>query len=182
MGRGSRGGSCRAASGSRVSRGRGRALCFTGAGGSRGTTLFAVADRGRVVRTVCLRGAYELETLSPDGNRLFLIHWRDNGYDLETYRLTTGRLRPTVNARVRTAREARRAGVARGGDARWALAPDALPEGPRGIRARARSAARDRPLRRPSCAREHLTLGAWGVVLSQEGRRLYVVKPIHERL
>ena len=74
----------------------GTRVVLSGTGDLRNTTVFAVADRGRVLQTVRLTGAYELETLSPDGNRLFLIHWRANGYDLETYDLTTKRLRPTV--------------------------------------------------------------------------------------
>ncbi len=43
-----------------------------------------------------LRGNWEVEALSPDGNRLFLIHWnRTGGYTLENLDARSGRLRPT---------------------------------------------------------------------------------------
>jgi WD40 repeat protein len=51
----------------------------------------AGALRSRVV----LRGNFEVESLSPDGRRLFLIHWRGNGYRLEQLDLATGSLRET---------------------------------------------------------------------------------------
>jgi WD40 repeat protein len=45
-------------------------------------------------RTV-LRGLYEVEALSPDGNRVFLVHWKRNGYDLQQFDLATQELAPT---------------------------------------------------------------------------------------
>jgi hypothetical protein len=54
-----------------------------------------VLERGRVVERVRLRGMYELETLSPSGDRLFLVHWKRGGYDLRLYDLHTRRLRAT---------------------------------------------------------------------------------------
>jgi len=78
-----------------VSRDGRRVVLVTIRGRSRSTT-FEVFDAGRLTTTVSLRGAYEVETLSPDGRRLFLVHWRNNGnYSLELYDLAKRRLRPT---------------------------------------------------------------------------------------
>ena len=42
-----------------------------------------------------LRGNYEVEALSPDGSRLFLVHWLNRGYELQQLDLATRRLSPT---------------------------------------------------------------------------------------
>jgi Tol biopolymer transport system component len=42
-----------------------------------------------------LRGSYEVEALSPDGSRVFLVHWRNNGYDLQQLDLDSNRISPT---------------------------------------------------------------------------------------
>lgn len=42
-----------------------------------------------------LRGNYEVEALSPDLRRLYLVHWRNRGYDLEQLDLASRRLSPT---------------------------------------------------------------------------------------
>jgi hypothetical protein len=68
------------------------------------------ADGGRVVMArhtrratelsvagsrVLLRGNYEVEALSPDRKRLFLVHWRKRGYELKQLDLDSRRLSPT---------------------------------------------------------------------------------------
>jgi hypothetical protein len=61
---------------------------------ARGTTL-TVDDRGRS-QSIRFPGNYELESFSPDGRRLFLIHWnRTGGYKLEQYDRASARLSPT---------------------------------------------------------------------------------------
>jgi Tol biopolymer transport system component len=42
-----------------------------------------------------LRGTFEVEALSPDGRRVFLVHWRRDGYTLEQLDLAAGTLSPT---------------------------------------------------------------------------------------
>ena len=42
-----------------------------------------------------LPGTNEVEALSPDGRRVFLVHWRRNGYDLQQLDLATRKLSPT---------------------------------------------------------------------------------------
>jgi hypothetical protein len=71
----------------------GRQVVLAGAG-SRATRL-VVLEGMRPARSVTLRGAYEVETLSPDGRRLFLIHWKNNRYDLQLYDFARRRLLPT---------------------------------------------------------------------------------------
>jgi hypothetical protein len=68
--------------------------------GRRNVTRFAILDarRGTVTQRIALRGAYEAEALSPDGRRLFLIHWNRNGYDLRNYDFARAKLRPTTLA------------------------------------------------------------------------------------
>lgn len=62
----------------------------------RSFTRFAVVDGTRMTRLVSLRGNYQVETLSPDGQRIFLVHWRDNGrYDLRRFDLRTNSLSTT---------------------------------------------------------------------------------------
>jgi hypothetical protein len=63
---------------------------------------FALLKNGRKVTFVrigrsqiVLRGFDELEALSPNGKRLFLIHWKNNGYDLQQLDLATRKLSPT---------------------------------------------------------------------------------------
>lgn len=71
----------------------GRTVVLAGAG-SRATKL-VVLDGLRPARSVTLPGSFEVETLSPDGKRLFLIHWRNNGYDLQLYDFARRRLLAT---------------------------------------------------------------------------------------
>ena len=145
-------------------------------------TTFVVLDGGRIAHRVSLPGAYELETLSPDGNRLFLVHWRDNGYDLETYDLTTKRLRPTVM--LEEGKPEKLVGQAWRGvatrDGRWLLT---LYLKGRGAFVHALDLQRgighcvDLPLHG-----DPMTLGASGLGLSPDQRRLYVANPVHGRV
>jgi hypothetical protein len=148
----------------------------------RGTTAFAIADRGSIVRLVRLPGAYELETLSPDGNRLFLIHWRTNGYDLETYDLRTGKLRPTVM--LEEGRPEKLVGQAWRGvatrDGRWLLTLYL-----KGREAFVHALDLQRGIGHCVDLPAHgtpQTLGASGLGLSPDQRRLYVVNPILGRI
>ncbi|HJV29413.1 MAG TPA: hypothetical protein VJ645_02755 [Gaiellaceae bacterium] len=65
------------------------------AGAEARATRLVVLEGLFPARSVTLRGAFEVETLSPDGRRLFLIHWKNNGYDLQLYDFARGRLLAT---------------------------------------------------------------------------------------
>lgn len=54
------------------------------------TTTFRVGSTRFV-----LQGFYEAEAVSPDGGRLFLVHWTRTGYELQQLDLASGRLSPT---------------------------------------------------------------------------------------
>jgi hypothetical protein len=54
-------------------------------------TTFIRVGRSRVA----LHGLFEVEALSPNGKRVFLIHWGNRGYDLQQLDLATGKLSPT---------------------------------------------------------------------------------------
>ena len=151
-------------------------------GGPRGTTTFVVLDRGKVTSTVRLAGAYELETLSPDGNRLFLIHWRSRGYDLQTYDLRTRRARATVmleEGRPETLEGQAWRGIATR-DGRWLLT---LYLKGRGAFVHALDLARGigHCVDLPAHA-EPFTLGASGLALSPDERRLYIASPVLGRV
>jgi hypothetical protein len=61
---------------------------------ARGTVL-TLDEPGRS-ESVRFPGTYELESFSPNGRRLFLIHWHRTGsYDLQQYDRASGRLSPT---------------------------------------------------------------------------------------
>lgn len=62
--------------------------------GARGT-IFTLDGPGGS-SSVRLPGTFQLESLSQDGRRLFLVHWnRTGGYDLQQYDRTTRRRSPT---------------------------------------------------------------------------------------
>ena len=48
-----------------------------------------------------LRGMNEVEALSPDGRRVFLVHWRRSGYDLQQLDLASRKLSPDAARRSR---------------------------------------------------------------------------------
>ena len=57
---------------------------------TRRSTFLRVGSRRRA-----LRGWRDVEALSPDGRRLYLVHWGRNNYVLEQLDLASGRLGPT---------------------------------------------------------------------------------------
>ena len=57
---------------------------------TRRATIFRVGSKRRV-----LRGWRDVEALSPDGRRLYLVHWGRSSYVLEQLDLVSGRLAPT---------------------------------------------------------------------------------------
>lgn len=157
----------------------GRRVVLAGAGVRRATRLL-VLDGLRPVRSVSLRGAYEVETLSPDGTRLFLIHWTDNGYDLQLYDFGRRRLlaTPTFEPNGETEKMVGQAwtGVAtRNG--RWLLTLYVEGDGT--------SFAHALDLRRgvghcidlPGSGGS-LAVGASALVLSPDESRLYVANPL----
>jgi YVTN family beta-propeller protein len=60
-----------------------------------GNTRFALVDtaRGNVLKLFQVGGPNEVETLSPDGRRVYLVHWRGSSYQLMVYDVARGTLR-----------------------------------------------------------------------------------------
>jgi hypothetical protein len=72
------------------------------AGVSAGGDVFALARHTRSATTFLvgaerhvLRGWVDVEALSPDARRLYVVHWRGTKYVLQQLDLTSGRLQPT---------------------------------------------------------------------------------------
>jgi hypothetical protein len=61
------------------------------------STTFWIYRDGRLARTVGMGGVYQPETISPDGRRLYLIHWHAAafGYDLRVYDFSARTLEAT---------------------------------------------------------------------------------------
>ncbi len=72
-----------------------RLILSTSASTARDFSRFAAVDsvRGVVLSAFRLRGMYDVESLSPDARRLYLVRWRGAEYDLQVYDLRTRRLR-----------------------------------------------------------------------------------------
>ena len=145
-----------------------------------GRTRLAVLDGLRVSRRVTLPGVYEVETISVDGNRLFLIHWRENGgYELQFYDFARRRLSPTPTFEADGKIE-KMVGQASGGVAtrngRWLLTLYVEPKGGfihaldlrRGV-----GHCVDLP-----ATSSALVMGAAALVLSPDESRLYVANPL----
>jgi hypothetical protein len=160
----------------------GRRAVLVKIGSPRRATAFAVLDGARPVERLRLRGAYDVETLSPDGRRLFLVHWTNAGYDLQFYDLAARRLRATPTFEAGGGREKMVGSAWRGiltRDGAWLLTLYLEGEGGfvhaldlrRGI-----GFCIDLP------ARGAAALGASALVLSPDERVLYVASPVLGRV
>ena len=164
---------------------RGRRIVLLDLEARRGETRFVVLDGWRRVDDVTLKGFYELETLSSDGERLFLVHWRKNGYDLELFHLRTNRLRPTPTRSSEDGKPETMAGQAWTAvatrDGSWLLTLYLKRANEGFVHAldlrRGVGHCIDLPFRGVSTA-----LGASALALSPDERRLYVANPILGRV
>jgi hypothetical protein len=137
----------------------------------RGATVLEVSGSRSV-----LRGNVEVEALSPDGRRLFLIHWRRSGYDLQQLDLLTRVLSPTrldepdekMSGTAWTAVATR--------DGRWLLTLYLKADGTSFVHAldleRGIAHCIDLPLRG-----EAYSVGMTSLTLSPDERRLYLASP-----
>jgi hypothetical protein len=128
-----------------------------------------------------LQGNYEVEALSPDGRRLFLVHWRDRGYALEQLDLASRRLSPTPldEPDEKMSGSAMNAVATR--DGRWLLTLYSKPDGSSFIHALdLRSGIAhcvDLPLKG-----DYGTVMATALTLSRDQRRLYLASPLLGRV
>jgi hypothetical protein len=151
-----------------------------GASGRRTTTRFVVLDGYRVARTVTLRGVYESETVSPDGTRLFLIHWLRNSYELKLYDFARQRLTATPTFEPDGSIE-KMVGQAWTGvatrDGRWLLTLYVKGDGTAFVHALDLVRGVGHCLDVPGRAGP-LEIGASALVVSADGKRLVVANPL----
>ena len=157
----------------------GRRVALGGVGARRSTRL-VVLDRYRVARTVTLRGAYESETVSPDGTKLFLIHWLTNRYELKLYDFAERRLLATPTLEPDGSLE-KMVGQAWTGVAtrngRWLLTLYVKGDGTAFVHALDLMRGVGHCLDVPGHAGP-LEIGAAALVLSPDEKRLYVANPL----
>jgi hypothetical protein len=157
----------------------GRRVVLGGAGARRSTRL-VVLDRYRVARTVTLRGAYESETVSPDGTKLFLVHWLTNRYELKLYDFAERRLLATPTLEPDGSLE-KMVGQAWTGVAtrngRWLLTLYVKGDGTAFVHALDLVRGVGHCLDVPGHAGP-LEIGAAALVLSPDEKRLYVANPL----
>jgi hypothetical protein len=143
---------------------------------SRRTTEFLVAGSRYL-----LRGNYEVEALSPDGRRLFLVHWRNRGYELQRFDLSTRALSPTRldDPDEKMSGTATNAVATR--DGRWLLTLYAKADGSSFVHALdLRSGIAhciDLPLKG-----DYGTVWATALTLSPDEQRLYLASPLLGRI
>ncbi|MDX6518661.1 MAG: hypothetical protein QOF50_1507 [Gaiellaceae bacterium] len=160
----------------------GRIVLFRPAGVRPGSTRFAVVDtaRGDVLRTFRLRGMYEVEALSPDGRRIYLVHWRQADYVLEVYDLVTRTLRANPPALEDGKRE-KMVGTAWIGlpapDGRMVYTLYVEDDGSTFVHALDLTGKAPHCIDLPGGPAGTVDSGMASLVLSPDGRRLYVASP-----
>ena len=141
----------------------------------RATELRVGASRFR------LRGNYEVEALSPDGSRLFLVHWKRLGYELEQLDLDSRRLSPTRLDEPDEKMSGAAAGAIATRDGHWLLTLYVKPEGSSFVHALdLRSGVAhcvDLPLKG-----DYATVSATALALSPHEDRLYLASPLLGRM
>ena len=166
----------------------GRFAAFTGRAARRRHTALRVVDvaRRRVAWTTSLRGSYDVETVSRDGQRLFLVHYRKQGYDLELYDRRTRTLRgnPDPEARGFMTGIPWTAIASRNG--RWLLTVYVRSDGHVFVHALDVRTGRPRCIDLPSHgsrgSHDPASLGAAALALSPDERALYVANPLLGRV
>jgi dipeptidyl aminopeptidase/acylaminoacyl peptidase len=146
----------------------------------RNRTFVAVAGhRGR--SALALRQNFQVEALSPDGRRIFLVHWRSSGYDLENLDLETRALKPTRLAEPDEKMTGSAQAAVGTRDGRWLHTLYVKPDGESFVHAldleRGIGHCIDLPLRG-----DVFTLGVTALTLSPDERRLYLTSPLLGRV
>jgi hypothetical protein len=124
-----------------------------------------------------LSGNYELEALSPDGRRVFLIHWRRNGYDLQRYDVASRRLTstPLAESDEKMSGTAMNAVDSRSG--RWLLTLYLKADGSTFVHALDLRAGIAHCIDLPLTG-DFGSVGATALTLSPDGQRLYLASPL----
>lgn len=152
----------------------------------RGWTRYAVLDGMRMTRPVSLRGNYEVETLSPDGQRVFLVHWVNGRYDLRNYDLSTNRLATTPTRSSETGAVEKMQGVPTVGlaafDGAWLHTLYVKGDGLAFVHALDLRAGVGHCIDLEVSAFDSTTIGASSLTLSPDERTLYIAMPLAGRV
>jgi hypothetical protein len=143
---------------------------------SRRTTEFLAAGS-----RFLLRGTYEVEALSADGRRIFLVHWRNRGYELQQLDFAPRRLRPTRLDEPDEKMSGTATNAVATRDGRWLLTLYAKADGSSFVHALdLRSGIAhciDLPLKG-----DYGTVWATALTLSPDEQRLYLASPLLGRV
>ena len=147
---------------------------------AKGTTL-TLDERGRS-QSIHFPGTYELESFSPDGRRLFLIHWHRTGsYDLQQYDRARARLSPTRLDEPDEKMEGQAQGAVQKRDGSWLYTLYWKLDGETFVHAldlrTGLAHCIDLPLHG-----DLATAGATSLTLSPDERRLYLASPVAGRV
>jgi hypothetical protein len=146
------------------------------------TNRVVIAVAGRRGRSVIsLPANYQVEALSPDGRRVYLVRLRNTGYTLENVDVATQTLRPTKLAEPDERMEGSALTAVGTRDGRWLHTLYVKADGESFVHALDLAAGVghciDLPLRGDS-----FTLGVTAVTLSPDERRLYLASPLLGRV
>ena len=147
-----------------------------------GNTRFALVDtvRGNVVKLFQVAGPNEVETVSPDGRRIYLVHWRGSSYQLVVYDVAPGTLRANPPVSEDGSRE-KMTGTAWIGlpshDGRVVYTLYVKPDSSAFIHALDLTGRAPHCIDLPGRTASPFDTGMAALVLSPDGRKLYVASP-----
>ena len=147
---------------------------------ARSSTGLALIDalHGTVRGTATLRGNNQVETVSPDGRKLFLVHYRRAGYDLRQYDFAARRLQATRLAEP----DEKMSGIAWGGvatrDGRWLLTLYLKPDSTAFVHALDLRKGIAHCIDLPDAGNGFAELGSFALTLSPDERTLYMANSL----
>jgi hypothetical protein len=128
-----------------------------------------------------LRGNYEVEALSPGGRRVFLVHWKNLGYELEQFDRASRRLNPTRLDDPDEKMSGAAASAITTRDGRWHLTLYVKPDGSSFVHALDLGSGIahcvDLPLRG-----DYPVVAATALTMSPDEARLYLANPLLGRV
>ncbi len=147
-----------------------------------GYTRFALVSTARrdIVRQFRLRGLYDVESLSPDARRIYLVRWRNGDYDLQLYDLATHALRPNPPVSEDGAREKMKGTAWIGlpsSDGRMLYTLYVKNDSSAFVHALDLTGGQPHCIDLPGRARYPFETGMAALVLSPDSRTLYVTQP-----
>ena len=135
---------------------------------------FWIYDGTKLVHSLYLGGIYQPEALSPDGQRLYLIHWRARSYDLRVYDFASRSLAATRLADANEKMSGTAWSAIQSPDGHWLLTLYIKPDNTAFIHALDLRTGIAHCIDLPVAGSDFQTLGSYAFALSPNGRRLYL--------